>query len=298
MPKTWGQLLQQERECIAEEFLAGGCHYKNIDFEKWDLERCGSVERRIREFVEHYIPESKTPMYAMEALHLEGNAIIIGDVEIPDHDNAMMNKAIQVGKSQKIKQLIVNGDLLSADGFSSHPPGAFCPSTTVGQDICTTREILRILTKCFTDGVYVVTGNHDMRVRWATNGQLGLDTLIYSGKVTITPIGYLYLCSKSVDWKITHPKNYSKIPGSVARQIAINEDINVVAAHSHHLSWSVTSNGKYVAIDGGHCRDVYRTAYKVEADTTYPKWCSGFTVIKDGFGYILSKQFTDWSLWT
>jgi len=298
MPRTWGQLTRCEQEFVVEQFLRSGRKYHAVNYKEFDLESSSSTERKIRQLAENYIPESRTPMWSEQILHVDGDAIIIGDLEIPDHDNVTLNLALRVWRAQHIRTLIINGDMISADGLSMHRPSAFPRPTTVSQDIAVTKEILRVLTNTFQEGVFVNTGNHDARLRWYTNGEIGLDALVSGGKVTMTPLGYLYLNSGGVEWKITHPQNYSKIPGSVARTIAINEGINVVVGHTHHLSMSFTSDGKYMAIDGGHCRDVERTAYKVSADNTYPKWINGFVVIKNGYAHALAKEFTDWKMWT
>jgi hypothetical protein len=63
-------------------------------------------------------------------------------------------------------------------------------------------------------------------------------------------------------------------------------------------SLSYTRNGKYVAVDLGHCTDPSKRYYlKVNGVTRHPKWISGFWMVRNGYAYGFTKKFTDWQFW-
>ena len=300
---TWGDLSEAQKQAVVHDFLASGRDYAII--ERHGLQRTATIERRIREIAQHWvrltpdatIPVSETPDYTQEVLRVYGDAVVIGDVEIPDHDASIIELAARVGKRAGIETLIINGDLIASDGLSKHLCGAASPRLKVQEELRQARQVIQALQHTFPD-VYVVSGNHDKRARWQTSGQFTADFLLGDlPNVTTTPFSRLYLTSGGVDWMVCHPRQYRKAPGSLARDIAETEDINVVVAHTHLLSWSLTKDGRHVAIDGGHCRDAKRTMYKTEDVTTHPRWCAGLTVVRDGFGFALSKEYTDWRCW-
>lgn len=298
MPRSWGDLTEEEKDTAVAQYLTAS--YGGVDYEALDLEHSTSTERRIRYRAQHLpppIPISQTPQYTLELLRIKGNALIVGDLEIPDHSAEVLELARAVGKKQGIKTLIINGDTVAADGLSNHPIGARSPATTAQEDVQLARKVITSLADWFSH-IYVVSGNHCRRLRWGTRGEFTADFLLSDlpGVVT-TPYSRMYLTSNKQEWLICHPKNYSKVPGALARDIAEIENVNVVAAHTHLLSFSITKDGRHSALDGGHCRDVTRTLYKVENTTRHPAWCAGFVVIRNGYGHALSLEHTDWSMW-
>ncbi len=302
MPRPWGELTDSEKQAVVELFLYSGRKYQAIDFENLDLEHTTNTERRIRYAAQRYvpttpIPQSQTPQYVNEVIQVKGDAIVTGDWEIPDHSAELLELAREVGKKQRIKKLIINGDTIAADGLSVLPIGGRPTPSTVQEDVVMARKIITSMTEWF-DEVYIISGNHCKRLRWGTHGEFTADFLLADipGVIT-TPFSRLYLTSGKQEWLICHPKTYSKVPGTLARDIAEIENINVVAAHTHLLSWSITKDGRHLALDGGHCRDASRTLYKVEMVTRHPQWCAGFVVIRDGYACALSKDFTDWAYW-
>jgi len=99
-------------------------------------------------------------------------------------------------------------------------------------------------------------------------------------------------------YRIEHPKNYAKAPGSVARERAEIEEESVLCGHTHHMSWSFAKNGKHQAIDIGHCtRPECRYYIAANGTTRYPKWNAGFWMIRNGYLYPFPKETTDWDFW-
>ncbi len=296
----WSGLSDDDKRLAAEFFIKHNRSYADT-FQYCDVERTASSERKIRQWaakIEGTVPESLTPRYGQQVITVDSPCVVvIGDLEIPDHDADILNKACQIGKKFHADTLILNGDLIAADACSTHRQHAGI-TLSANDELDVAESVIGSISKHFKH-IYALSGNHDKRWRWFTNGQFTVDRLIpkFFKDITFSSFSRLNLISAGVPWLVCHPKQYSKIAGSVARDIAEIEDTNVVSAHMHLLSWSVTKNGRYIAVDGGSCRDASRTAYKVEDVTRFPKWCVGFVVIKNGFPYLFSDTKTDWDFW-
>ena len=234
------------------------------------------------------IPKSTTPNYQDMILKVKGDVVVVGDLEVPDHDADVLELAMAIGKKMGIHQLIINGDFIAADGLSPFPD---IPVELDGFDTCKELDIacdiLIAMSQQFTS-IYTNEGNHDKRVRRATSGQLPAYKLFHKllPSIQTTPFSQIHLTSGGKKWLICHPKNYSRLPGSVARDIAEIQQMNVVCAHTHHLSMTPTKCGQFWALDGGHCRDESRTLYKIDDVTRHPQWTPGFTVVKNGYGCV------------
>lgn len=291
----WGELA--DKAAARDYFLQSGRDYA-ATVQRFDLDDGENTRRRLREWtVGNGIPVSQTPNYESMVLGVEGDALILSDLEIPDHDAEILELARRIAKKLKIPNLILNGDLLAFDGMSKFL--SVLPRTTgTGNDIQTAKRVLTPLGKPFKR-VYVLNGNHCLRIMWATHGELTLADLLADAipDAEITPFSRIDLNSGGEEWLIAHPDNYSRVPGAVARDIAEIEHKNVVCGHTHHLSMSIDKSGTYTCIDGGHCRDERRTLYKVAKANRYPKWAAGFTVIRNGKPYLFGKSITDWAFW-
>jgi hypothetical protein len=247
------------------------------------------------------IPESQTSNYYEMIPKLTGDRIVIGDLEVPDHDVEMLELALDVARKFEIKSLVINGDFHANDGHGKHVlplPTELRRGTTTLQEMQTGAEIILGLSEWFEEFL-LITGNHDERVYVATMGEVSFGDYLHDlvPGVKITPFWQAYLHSGEEDWLICHQANYTKQPGVVARDIAEIQHINVLAAHTHHLSFSLDKSGNYMCVDGGHCRDVERTLYKQRKMSRYPAWSSGFVMIKNGYPYLFSKTKTDWDFW-
>lgn len=230
-----------------------------------------------------------------EWLDLEGDAVVIGDVEIPYHDAQMLGYAVSIGKKFKIKQLIVAGDFVANDALSWHPSEDEQEVYSVADELMEGEEILRELFEHFTS-ISMIKGNHEARGN--KRKELGFFKQMQNqwGDLGDLNISYYKWCRLG-DIRIEHPI-YGKVPGSVARERAEIEDLNIMAGHSHHFSWSFTKSGKHFAIDLGHCTDPQKRYYKaVDGVERYPRWISGFWMVRKGYVYPFPKLWTDWHWW-
>jgi predicted phosphodiesterase len=237
-------------------------------------------------------PESPTEDYNNNIRITCPSAIVIGDSEIPDHDREVFAMAAEMAHRLNIDTLIINGDFIDGDAFSK-----WSKITNSGQRFSTEIEIARNTVKEFLkyfSNIYIVSGNHDRRLAQATNGQVWLGMFLddISG-VNVSEYSFLTMETPNGEWLICHPKQYSRIPLSTARELAAIKMSHILTAHNHHLSHGHDRSGKFWLVDGGCCRDSKKTAYKTINVTTHPEWIPGFVVLKDGVPLIVSKKTFD-----
>ena len=307
----WTELSEAEKDDAVAHFAAinadipsgGECIY-GPTYRAFKLADNESTRRQLRKRRAPGVPVSTTRDYTEEILQLEGDAVVIGDVEIPDHDADMLERAMAIGKLFGIRQLVINGDFMAADGLSVHPPPPIdiAPPRSFDADRRVAKDVIRALAGQFTD-ISLVEGNHDRRLAKFTYGNMTISEMINEFardagiSIRASYFSYLHLLSGGKEWLVCHPKNYGKVPGSVARDIAEIQRKNTLCAHMHHLSASQTKCGQLMAIDGGYCRDEKRTMYKVADIARFPKWNPGFVVIRNGYHYLFRKDKTDWPFW-
>jgi len=306
--RTWNDLteIEQQRavghfEIINQDVPEGGqCDYRETAIEFGLDPKDESTRRALRKRREPAesdgIPKSTTPNYQDMILKVKGDAVVIGDLEVPDHDADILTKAVQVGEKFGIHQLIINGDAVAADGFSPFQ-GNLRRGIEPLDEVRILATVIRAMARQFVT-VYLCEGNHDKRWRRMSDGQVTLSDEIADRlpdiDIAVTPFSQIHLTSGGRPWLVCHPKNYSKVPGSVPREIAEVQRKNVVAAHTHHLSECQTKCGEFMAVEGGYCRDEARTLYKADDITRHPKWNPGFVVIRNGYHYLFSADKTDW----
>lgn len=308
--RLWIELDEAEKDAAVAHFSrinegvppGGACIY-GPTYRAFNLQDTESTRRQLRKrrnTARFNVPRSETPDYTKMILRVHGDAVIIGDVEIPDHDAEMLENAMAIGEMFGIRQLIINGDFMASDGVSGHPPPpkTIAPTPSLEADLDIAVAVLRALSRQF-DRISLLEGNHEKRLNRFVEGNLTTSYLIKMAcpGVQTTYFSQVELLSGGKEWLVCHQKNYSKIPGSVPREIAEVQRKNVVCAHTHHLSESQTKCGTLMAIDGGYCRDEKRTMYKVQDVTRHPKWNPGFVVIRNGYHYLFSKDKTDWDWW-
>jgi hypothetical protein len=142
-------------------------------------------------------------------------------------------------------------------------------------------------------------GNHEGRVLRVLQSPLVPTTLrdmIVPGAewIRIAPYYYSIVHSGGKDFRITHPKNTSVKPVSIAYSLCDKFDCNIIQLHNHLLGMAISRNGKYIAIESGCCVDGRRLPYYSQRDTTRPLWSLGATIIRDGHAWLLDDVNTDW----
>lgn len=237
--------------------------------------------------------ESLTRNYT-EYLHISSeNAIILGDVEIPDHDAEILSMVADMAQKHDIKLLILNGDLYDAGKFSTWKKTVESSGISFSAEIEEVRDILRNFMKIFNN-IALLSGNHEQRIPKMSGGSITLGHFLEGihelRNVTFSEYGYLTLDSCGEQYYICHPQNYSRIPLSTARELAAKKLMNIIVGHNHHLSHGFDRSGRFHIIDGGCGRDPQKTQYKAMSANTFPEWIPGFVMILNGVPFTISKK--------
>lgn len=241
--------------------------------------------------------------YKDNYIRIEGDAIIIGDVEVPYQNDSLLRKAVKIGNIFGIEQLIVNGDFLSLDSVSKWKKDGEQTITSLEDELSEGKRVLKYLSKQFNK-MYFVRGNHEDRLIRKTDGNMNMRVIISmiapdTVEAKTTSFKHLELNN---DFIVGHPDNYSKIPGRTGNRLVRKYNKSVILGHQHHMSRTWDESGQYEIIDGGHCTLPQSRFYKTASFTTHPDWISGFVLAKQGAGnktyiHLFPEKHTDWNFW-
>lgn len=227
---------------------------------------------------------------------LEGDFMITSDWHVPYYDADICNKMIQMSEKFGITKLIIAGDFFNQDAFSHYLSRDAC---SFGEEQHVASEVLDILCTAF-DEIYVLTGNHDIRLLKVLSFKLKTDdiwkmvTSELGRQIKVSEYPYLKINSK---WHITHPKNFSILPTQVARKMNHKYQQSVGVAHGHAMGITYSPSGNEVLFDTGGMFDQDKVEYSRMCDTTHSEWQTGFSIIKNNFLYQFPKKHTDWDFW-
>ncbi len=236
------------------------------------------------------------------------NAIIISDIEIPDHNADMLKLAFWVGVNMGIRTCIWNGDLVATDqeSLNSWTTTMKHDETTFEDDLSQLERILRTYNRWFTKN-YATEGNHDDRIARATGGEVNIGMLLPRDLIEYSQYAYLYIKTSKRGWiKVCHPQNFSSNPVNLGEQLYNVErgpepgkliKTHIVLGHCHRAQSGFSPDGHYQIMASGMMRDDLRTTYKMKSSNKHKQWDPGFIVLKDGILHNLSLHGTDWKYW-
>lgn len=232
------------------------------------------------------------------------DCMILGDCHAPYISKQAFVDAMRYAKKKEIKVCVLNGDFIDADWASNWQTsyvGRSVPETERARRVI--YDYLRVIYDTF-DIVYVVLGNHDYRIIRKLEGSVSFRSILQMylvpsndwrdrgggelpnlmDKFEITERFYMIMKgSPTGDWRYTHQKGYSKIPGRVATALADKYRMNIVSGHSHHLNVvTSTANDPYLAAEGGSMFDTKLVEYKCMRDSAYPATSIGWITIENG----------------
>jgi hypothetical protein len=127
------------------------------------------------------VPESTSPVYNQYTIVETDDAIIISDIEVPDHDPRILRLAMLTGMRHGIKKLILGGDIIATDQDALNTW-----LTTLAEDgektyaacLKELKELIRACAEWFSEGIYAITGNHDERLAKKTGGQVTIQMML------------------------------------------------------------------------------------------------------------------------
>lgn len=225
---------------------------------------------------------------------IEGDCLIVSDLHCPFFSPEWVCRALGVAKAQGIRKVIIAGDVL--DGKSISCFKCADKSHTLQMEFTAVRQILMAFLEQFDD-VYLLTGNHDERVARFTEQQFTLSYLyqhiLPDKRLHVSEYAY---CIVNDDIRVTHPYNYSSVPGSVPRGLASKYLQHIVMGHTHRVAVTYDASGKYLSCEIGGLFDASKFDWINLKDNRAPSWNNGFAIVKDGIITVFHEH-TWWDSW-
>lgn len=229
-------------------------------------------------------PESPSPVYD-DFLRLDyERLLVIGDLECPDHHQEFIESLMRVADRLGIEHILINGDMVAMDSFSSWPP-IHRQSNDFERDLDIAIKGIKVFLGNF-DTVDYLMGNHEHRINRQTKGHINIGLFCkHMLGLRCSDYSYCELSNSGKEVIICHPTEFSRVPLAVPRKLAMVHEKNVLVGHTHALEWGYSDSGKYWIASGGHCRSEERTQYIRMKMTSYPKWNLGASLIWKGEFY-------------
>jgi len=319
----WINLSNETRDKFLELYNKGDLSQKEAINVGMNIE---TLKRRLREWrkykenklLENYawIPDSPTHDYDKKFIHVGDDFVVISDIEIPDHDPAMLQAALLVGMEQNIKTLIIAGDFIATDNdpLNSWPQTYAEKSTTFEESLELASQILDKFSSWF-DTIYIISGNHDERIARITGGEVWYGMLLKQASkkenksIQYSRYPYMYVETKRGVIYICHQENYSQTPIKLAQAIYCTENgpyfdprsnlsrsdkCHIIITHTHLVQSGFSPDGYRECYGIGTCRDPMKTKYIMVAANKHYKWNQGFLYVKRGYFHPLCRRTTDW----
>jgi len=235
-------------------------------------------------------PESITEDYTSYEVLDRDRSIILGDCHIPDHDSRMLDMAYRVAERYNIKTLILNGDFVKLDTFSTwrrtHPN----QEDFVKDDLLPATEILKLFMRQF-DETFWHKGNHEERLTRWVHGQFDI-RWFFESLLGVQYSAYPFTVQRSAGEEvlICHPKQHRVNPMALPLKLCGQYLKHVVCGHLHRLAFGWHESGQFWGAEGGHALSVSKTHYKATSVDTYPTWNCGFIMLLDAWPHLIEPR--------
>jgi 3',5'-cyclic AMP phosphodiesterase CpdA len=232
-----------------------------------------------------------------QPLTLEGDWLIFGDVHAPTTDYDMAQLALMVAEQRGIDQLLVAGDLLNNDIFSTYPKQSM--PIPWQREKAAARHLLQEWIAFFGRVVWIA-GNHERRLSRALWGAFEMEDLRdvivgHESPVEVSRFGYCMLETDNGPWRVTHPKNYSRIPLRTANRLEAIHQTHILTFHEHHFGVSWADSGQHLVANGGGLFEWRLLEYVMLDDGTAPVMVKGFTTMEGGYLNLFGEEpYTNW----
>lgn len=288
------------------------------------LKQSGKISRVMK--------ESSYPVYD-KPLVMEGDALVITDLELPFHHADFINRVLEIADAWKITQLILGGDALHLDSFSGWEPNWKAGSNNNLSENSEQKliDFARGLSKSKQAEFFALWGEIGERVE-----QDGASTELDAARRELNRLGeqfanidfvlgnhegrFLRAIQTAVDpkeltrllelggrWRIA-PYYYSILisggekfqiehPKNTAKasawKLASKYGCHVIMGHNHHVVFQFDLSGKYYAIETGHGVDESRLPYAAQRHNVAHAHALGACIVRGGVPWLLHAR-TDW----
>lgn len=232
-------------------------------------------------------------------LTLEGDWVIAGDLHCPYVDWELADMLISQASTTNITNLIICGDVFDQPTLSQYP--VVHPPPSPHEEEIAARALFKALNEQF-QRIVILTGNHDLRVFKALQGAvtdapviaLMLARIAAKPSTTWSSFGYCLINTPKGVWRVTHPRNYSRIPLATARSLASKYQQNVITLHEHMTAMGIDTTGLRVVANVGCLADPGKLPYVIYTDTTAPHMTQSFAILLDGRIKLFDKAGLFW----
>jgi predicted phosphodiesterase len=232
---------------------------------------------------------------------LDGDFVIVGDVHVSTTNWKFAQRPLQIAMKylEKPRRLIIAGDIINGDAFSSYEN--VIPLPSFGIELKAARNFIERYLEVF-DEIYLFLGNHDRRVQKGTNNAIEPEDLLrlisHDTRVKISHWGHCIIKTLKGEWRALHGSEYSVNQLVVADQLAQKYGQHIIGHHQHHLAIGWSRYKQYVIVDNGGLFDQDSMAYVQLDDNKRPRMANGFTLLKNGTPYLFGTEpFTDYNYW-
>lgn len=308
---SWSNLTHEQRKTIAEKYRRGESLEDDAaatGMKEGTLGRCAraflsdEAARVTAVAASVAIPAAQAETYNQALVVEADNAVIISDLEIPDHDAWLVAASALTGLQYGIDTLIIAGDLVATD------QQALTDWTSVhsaeGQHgyrrvIDSTKKLLVEYLKVFSR-IFIIEGNHDDRIARRTQGEVDLGMFLDMPNVTYSRYRYMWLRTARGYYYISHPQNYSASSVALGQRLynthvaPDGSKAHIVLAHTHQAQEGFSPDGTRRIFALGTARDKEKTRYKATGSNSMPEWSQSFLLIEDGYGDMLYRHDTNW----
>ena len=226
---------------------------------------------------------ARSPVLMPEApLQAEGDMLGLGDPHCPFHDNDWANRVVALALSYRIKQVAMIGDLIDWTAFSRYGRRA---GVEAEDEIRAAEQFIRTLAANF-ERVYYLPGNHEDRLARQVGYALSLERLddwwITRPNVFTTRKKWMLLRSGGQTFRLTHPKNYSRVPGANSSRLCSKYLCHVIGAHDHLVAVTKDISGTFWGVDTGTCAHRRLLDYIENESSNNPQMVQGACLVMDG----------------
>jgi hypothetical protein len=304
------------------------CREKQIDFGRF----LSAITRARQTDPIQKVPVSQYPQYT-HPLEMEGDALVLPDVEAPFHNADFLNRCIELAVTWGITQCVLAGDAVHFNSLSKWEPAWSSTPKPAGLDEATERRLMDYVMSLPADkqqaGMELIVSigkpeSHDCeeiaiakqvlhtlgrefgRVDYILGNHEGRFLAALQTPVNVKDFGD-FLDIKCPKWKISPAYFSVLVSGGVRFQIehpkgasdgyavklANKYECNVLMAHSHWWDMRRSDSGRWWAIHMGCCVDETRLPYASQRHVANHAHALGAVIVRDGFPYLLGID-TQW----
>lgn len=217
-------------------------------------------------------------------LRLQGKTAVLSDIHLGIHDKAALIAAIQYAKSDRVENIVLNGDILDAAQISGHPKYSDTPKFL--NELELTKQFLQGLRSEFKEqNIYFKLGNHEDRLQryLMAKADAVAELVDYPRLLNLDDLNIRYVESTQFmrieNTFIVHGHEM-KVSGGVnpARALILKAAANVVMGHVHRTSFaSIKSlDGKFYKAYTTGCLCKLRQNYMPHSNSNH-----GFAIVHE-----------------